>query len=72
MKKLVLAFAVIAAMSMVSCTGNTENAEQNQDSTAVETVDTAAVPVDTAVAPVDSTVAPAENTEAPADSAKAE
>jgi len=71
MKKLVLAFAVIAAMSMVSCNGNTENAEQTQDSAAVETVDTAAVPVDTTAAPVDTTVAPTEATEAPADSTAA-
>ncbi|MBR5170718.1 MAG: entericidin [Muribaculaceae bacterium] len=71
MKKLVLAFAVIAAMSMVSCTGNTENAEQTQDSVTTEVVEPEATPADSTVAPADSTVAPTE-TAAPADSAKAE
>ncbi len=64
MKKLVLALAVIASVSMISCTNN------NTEATAEETVDTAAVveeaPVDTTV--VADTVAPAETpAEAPAE-----
>ncbi len=72
MKKLVLALAVIASVSMISCTNNNaEQAEVTEDTTAVvdEVVDSAAVaPVDSA-AVVDSTAAaPVE--EAPAEEAK--
>ena len=72
MKKLVLALAVIASVSMISCTNN------NTEATAEEAVDTTAVveeaPVDTTVV-ADSTVAPAEEAapateEAPAEEAK--
>lgn len=38
MKKLVLAFAVIAAMSMVSCNNAAENTAEAQDTTATEQV----------------------------------
>ena len=66
MKKLVLALAVIASVSMISCqSNNTEaTAEEAVDTTAVveETVDTAAAVVDSAAteaaAPVEA--APAE------------
>ena len=54
MKKLVLALAVIASVSMISCTNN------NTEATAEEAVDTTAVVeevVDTAAAVVDSTAA---------------
>ena len=72
MKKLVLSLAVIASVSMISCTNNNaEQAEVTEDTTAVvdEVVDSAAVaPVDSA-AVVDSTAAaPVE--EAPAEEAK--
>ncbi len=72
MKKLVLALAVIASVSMISCTNNNaEQAEVTEDTTAAveEVVDSAAVaPVDSA-AVVDSTAAaPVE--EAPAEEAK--
>ena len=72
MKKLVLALAVIASISMISCTNNNaEQAEVTEDTTAAveEVVDSAAVaPVDSA-AVVDSTAAaPVE--EAPAEEAK--
>ena len=72
MKKLVLALAVIASVSMISCTNNNaEQAEVTEDTTATveEVVDSAAVaPVDSA-AVVDSTAAaPVE--EAPAEEAK--
>ena len=72
MKKLVLALAVIASISMISCTNNNaEQAEVTEDTTAAveEVVDSAVVaPVDSA-AVVDSTAAaPVE--EAPAEEAK--
>ena len=54
MKKLVLALAVIASVSMISCTNN------NTEATAEEAVDTTAVVeevVDSAAAVVDSTAA---------------
>jgi len=54
MKKLVLALAVIASVSMISCTNN------NTEATAEEAVDTTAVveeAVDTTAAVVDSTAA---------------
>jgi len=58
MKKLVLALAVIASVSMISCTNNNTEAtaEETVDSTAVveEVVDSAAAVVDTAAAVVDS------------------
>lgn len=58
MKKLVLALAVIASVSMISCTGNTETtAEEAVDTTATvveETVDTAAAVADTVAAATDS------------------
>ena len=57
MKKLVLALAVIASVSMISCTNNTaEQAEVTEDTTAVveEVVDSAAAVVDSAAAVVDS------------------
>ena len=63
MKKLVLALAVIASVSMISCTGNNaEQAEVTEDTTAAMTEEVA--PVDTTVAaPVDTTVAaPADTT----------
>ncbi|MBO4803141.1 MAG: hypothetical protein J5503_01220 [Muribaculaceae bacterium] len=41
MKKLVLAFAVIAAMSMVSCNNAAENTAEAQDTTATEQVEQA-------------------------------
>ena len=68
MKKLVLALAVIASVSMISCTNNNaEQAEVTEDTTAVveEVVDSAAAVVDSAAAVVDSTAAPIE--EAPAE-----
>lgn len=68
MKKLVLALAVIASVSMISCTNNNaEQAEVTEDTTAVveEVVDSAAAVVDSAAAVVDSTAAPVE--EAPAE-----
>ena len=70
MKKLVLALAVIASVSMISCTNNAEQAEVTEDTTAVveEVVDSAAAVVDSAAAVVDSTAAPVE--EAPAEEAK--
>ena len=55
MKKLVLAFAVIAAMCMASCEQKAENTENAQDSTATEQVTPA--PVETPEQ------APAENAE---------
>ena len=69
MKKLVLALAVIASISMISCTENktTENAEKT-DSIPTEQIDQ---PVDTTAAQVADTVAPNEEV-APVDSAKAE
>ena len=68
MMKLVLALAVIASVSMISCTNNNaEQAEVTEDTTAVveEVVDSAAAVVDSAAAVVDSTAAPVE--EAPAE-----
>ena len=73
MKKLVLALAVIASVSMISCTNNAEQAtEETVDSTAVveEVVDTTAAVVDSAAAPVEEAAAPAEEAapaEAPAE-----
>jgi hypothetical protein len=72
MKKLVLALAVIASVSMISCTNN------NTEATAEEAVDTTAVveeaPVDTTVVADSAAVeAPAEETaEAPAEEKAAE
>lgn len=57
MKKLVLALAVIASVSMISCTNNAEQAtEAAEDTTAVveEVVDSAAAVVDSTAAVVDS------------------
>ena len=58
MKKLVLALAVIASVSMISCTNNAEQStEETVDSAAVvteEVVDSAAAVVDSAAAVVDS------------------
>ena len=57
MKKLVLALAVIASVSMISCTNNAEQAtEAAVDTTAVveEVVDSAAAVVDSTAAVVDS------------------
>ena len=57
MKKLVLALAVIASVSMISCTNNNaEQAEVTEDTTAVveEVVDSAAAVVDSTAAVVDS------------------
>ena len=48
MKKLVLALAVIASVSMISCTNN------NTEATAEEAVDTTAAVVDSTAAVVDS------------------
>ena len=67
MKKLVLALAVIASVSMISCTNTAEQtAEEAVDTTAVveEVVDSAAAVVDSAAAVVEE-AAPAE--EAPAE-----
>ncbi len=73
MKKLVLALAVIASVSMISCqSNNTEaTAEEAVDTTAVveETVDTAAAVVDSAAAVVDSAATEAA---APVEAAPAE
>ena len=72
MKKLVLALAVIASVSMISCTNNAEQAtEETVDSTAVveEVVDTTAAVVDSAAAVVDSAAAVVEE---PAEAAPAE
>ena len=72
MKKLVLALAVIASVSMISCTNNAEQAaEENVDTTAVveEVVDTTAAVVDSAAAVVDSAAVEAAP-EAPAEEAK--
>ena len=58
MKKLVLALAVIASVSMISCTNNNTEAtaEEAVDSTAVveEVVDSAVAVVDSAAVAVDS------------------
>ena len=76
MKKLVLALAVIASVSMISCTNNTTEAtaEETVDSTAVveEVVDSAAAVVDSAAAVVEEAAAPVEEApaEAPAEEAK--
>ena len=43
MKKLILGFAVLAAMCMVSCDSNAEKQEVATDSTAVEAVDSTMV-----------------------------
>lgn len=59
MKKLVLMFVAVAAISFASCGNKTNNAAP-VDTTAVEAVDTAVVDsavADSAAAPVDSTVA---------------
>ena len=72
MKKLVLALAVIASVSMISCTNNNaEQAEVAEDTTAVveEVVDTTAAVVDSAAAVVDSAAVEAAP-EAPAEEAK--
>ena len=73
MKKLVLALAVIASVSMISCTNNNTEAtaEEAVDTTAVveETVDTAAAVVDSAAAVVDSAATEAA---APVEAAPAE
>ena len=72
MKKLVLALAVIASVSMISCTtNNAEQAEVTEDTTAVveEVVDTTAAVVDSAAAVVDSAAVEAAP-EAPAEEAK--
>ena len=70
MKKLVLALAVIASVSMISCTNN------NTEATAEEAVDTTAVvaeeAVDSAAAVVDSAAAVVEEAAAPAEEAPAE
>ena len=69
MKKLVLALAVIASVSMISCTNNNTEAtaEEAIDSTAVveEVVDSTAAVVDSAAAVVEEAAAPVE--EAPAE-----
>ena len=70
MKKLVLALAVIASVSMISCTNTAteQTAEEAVDTTAVvaeEVVDSAAAVVDSAAAVVEEAAAPAE--EAPAE-----
>ena len=70
MKKLVLALAVIASVSMISCTNNAEQAtetEVTEDTTMV--VEEA--PVDSTIV-ADSTVAPAEEAAAPVEEAPAE
>ena len=72
MKKLVLALAVIASVSMFSCTNNNaEQAEVAEDTTTVveEAVDTTAAVVDSAAAVVDSAAVEAAP-EAPAEEAK--
>ena len=73
MKKLVLLLAVVFGMSMVSCTGTAEQAQEVADSVAAEVTEV----VDSADAAVDSTVANAAEAVADkaqeiADSAKAE
>ena len=72
MKKLVLALAVIASVSLISCTGQTEKAEENVvDTPAV--VEEVAAPVDTpkveeAAAPAaEEAAAPAAEEAAPAE-----
>ena len=75
MKKLVLALAVIASISMISCTNNNaEQAEVAEDTTAVveEVVDSAAAVVDSAAAVVEEAAAPVEEApaEAPVEEAK--
>ena len=73
MKKLVLALAVIASVSMISCTNTAEQtAEEAVDSTAVveEVVDSAAAVVDSAAAVVDSAAVEAAAPEAPAEEGK--
>ena len=71
MKKLVLALAVIASVSMISCTNNaeqtTEAAEEAVEAVE-EVVDSAAAVVDSAAAVVDSAAQVVEEaTEAPAE-----
>ena len=70
MKKLVLALAVIAGVSMISCTNN------NTEATAEEAVDTTAVveeaPVDSTVVADSAAVDSAATTEAPVEAAPAE
>lgn len=69
MKKLVLSLAVVFAVGMVSCGGNDKKADENCDSTPVETVEETAVVEEETAPAADSQAAPAE--EAPkADSAK--
>ena len=53
MKKLVLAFAVIAAMSMVSCNNAAENTAEAQDTTATEQVEQAPAAEATEQAPAE-------------------
>ena len=71
MKKLVLALAVIASVSMISCTNNAEQATEAAEETVEaveETVDSAAAVVDSAAAVVDSAAQVVnEATEAPAE-----
>ncbi len=43
MKKLVLMFVAVAAISFASCGGNTKSNADSVDTTAVDTVDTATV-----------------------------
>ena len=59
MKKLVLALAVIASVSLISCTGQTEKAEENVvDTPKVE--EAAAPAAEEAAAPAAEEAAPAE------------
>ena len=59
MKKLVVSFAVLAGLSMVSCGNKAENAEVADaiDTVAVEEVVAVEEAVDTTVAPADTVVA---------------
>ena len=69
MKKLVLALAVIASVSMISCTNN---AEQATETAAEETVEAVEATADTVAAVVDSAATVAEEAAAPAEEAPAE
>ncbi|MBQ6681875.1 MAG: entericidin [Prevotella sp.] len=54
MKKLVLAFVAVAAISFASC-GNTQKPAQNADTTKVDTAQVDTAQVDTAAAAADTT-----------------
>ena len=72
MKKLVLALAVIASVSMISCTNNAEQATETE-ATEDTTMVVEEAPVDTTVVATDSTAAaPAEEAAPAAEEAPAE